>query len=372
MCPIKEKELKKNVSISEWFSQQNRIQNFVLASAVVLLLFISILAQIRAATETHILTIQAELGQAIEGVERELAAGSSVGVEYVLEYVSKKYLSGDKAIVVNFSPSANPFDGTGCLNVTQYKLGSTIVCWTSQFQARVIWPFREFRQYALLLYVPFTISGSTGLFVILFVGLCCVIAMGISAFRRTEFLKRQVSQPLSLFHQVTLGEKSLTDQESFEIAEIQAMSNALRLLRVRESELIGSERDRAIARTTQMLAHDVRKPFTMFKMIIDAVETAEDTDEAKEILKQSLPDVNQAIASVNGLIQDVMEIGSETKLMRESANPKTLIELTLNELFRVYPESKMGISYSFDHSHEIYVDTRRILRVFSNIVGNAL
>jgi len=128
----------------------------------------------------------------------------------------------------------------------------------------------------------------------------------------------------------------------------------------------------AIARTTQSLAHDVRKPFTMFKMIIDAVEGEDDPLEAKQLLRESLPEVQQAMASVNGMISDVLEIGSESAPIIESTNPETLIEATLNEIFRVYPDAQVSVEYSLNHKHKVSVDTLKIGRVFSNIVGNAV
>ena len=139
------------------------------------------------------------------------------------------------------------------------------------------------------------------------------------------------------------------------------------LLQLAEKERLG-----AIAQTTQALAHDVRKPFSMFKMIIDAVECEEDPLEAKQLLKESLPEVQQAMASVNGMISDVLEIGSESAPILEPTNPETLIESTLNEIFRVYPDSQIDVSYMLNHAHKVSVDTLKVGRVFSNIVGNAV
>ena len=48
------------------------------------------------------------------------------------------------------------------------------------------------------------------------------------------------------------------------------------------------------------------------------------------------------------------------------------MESTLNEIFRVYPDAAVNISYSLNHSHKVKVDTLKIGRVFSNIVGNAV
>jgi signal transduction histidine kinase/ActR/RegA family two-component response regulator len=128
----------------------------------------------------------------------------------------------------------------------------------------------------------------------------------------------------------------------------------------------------AIGQTTQALAHDVRKPFSMFNMIIEMVDATDDPQEAKELLKEALPEVKKAITSVNGMIQDIMEVGSESKPTCEPTNPETLIESALNEIFRVYPNSDVRISFDLKHTHKVRVDTLKINRVFSNIVGNAL
>jgi DNA-binding NarL/FixJ family response regulator len=151
----------------------------------------------------------------------------------------------------------------------------------------------------------------------------------------------------------------------------QSYIEQLSLIRSKEA-FTENERSKAIARTTQSLAHDVRKPFSMFKMIIDAVTNAKDHEEARELLKESLPEVQQAMASVNGMLSDVLEIGSESKPIAEPTNPETLIEATLNEIFRVYPDSKVDVRYALNHRHKATVDTLKVGRVFSNIVGNAV
>ena len=81
----------------------------------------------------------------------------------------------------------------------------------------------------------------------------------------------------------------------------------------------------SIARTTQALAHDVRRPFSMLKNIIQIVEGTADPVQVREVLNQTLPEVNQAMASVEGMIQDVMQIGNEAKLAQEEISPKTLL-----------------------------------------------
>ena len=150
---------------------------------------------------------------------------------------------------------------------------------------------------------------------------------------------------------------------------------SMRFRRMRnESELTQARasRNEIIASTTQALAHDVRKPFSMFKMIIDTVQNSKSVEEARDLMENALPEVNQAMASVDGLIQDVMQIGSDSKPMLEVVTAGSLIESAISELFRVYPVANVSLSYVFGHKQMLDVDTVRVSRVFANILGNAV
>ena len=128
----------------------------------------------------------------------------------------------------------------------------------------------------------------------------------------------------------------------------------------------------AVAQTTQALAHDVRKPFSMFKSIIQIVESTDDSAEVRKVLKITLPEVNQAMASVEGMIQDVMQMGSDGKMTLEDVAPEALIEAALGELSRVYPDADVSMSYDLSHRHLIRADSLRLGRIFANILGNAV
>lgn len=147
-----------------------------------------------------------------------------------------------------------------------------------------------------------------------------------------------------------------------------SLSSIVRLQR----ELNDAKVAAAIARTTQALAHDVRRPFSMFKSIIQSVEAAEDPVAARSIMRASLPEVNQAMASVEGMIEDVMQIGSHTSPVKEEVSPQALVGMALSEFFRVYPEADVNFSYSFAHDRLVFADSLRVIRVLSNIVGNAI
>ena len=134
-----------------------------------------------------------------------------------------------------------------------------------------------------------------------------------------------------------------------------------------------NERLEAVTRTTQMLAHDVRKPFSILRMGLGMLGNAKDPASVKNILGRLVPEIDKAVSSVDGLIADVMEVGStSTELIKEPANPESLIEATLGEIFRVYPKAEIRIGFDLKHTHMVNVHVQKVGRVFSNIIGNAL
>lgn len=128
----------------------------------------------------------------------------------------------------------------------------------------------------------------------------------------------------------------------------------------------------AVARTTQALAHDVRKPFSIIKLIIQAIEMEKDAARVNEILKMAMPEVEQAMVGVEGMIQDVMQIGSDVKPNTGSVSPVSLAHTALVEMFRIEPEAQVTIQSQFHHSTLVDVDSTRIARVFANVIGNAI
>jgi signal transduction histidine kinase/CheY-like chemotaxis protein len=129
----------------------------------------------------------------------------------------------------------------------------------------------------------------------------------------------------------------------------------------------------AVSRMTEMLAHDVRKPFSILRMGLVMLGGAKDPADVKRVLSRLRPEIDKAIGSVDGLIADVMEVGStSTQLIQEYSTPEVLIEATLGETFRIYPKAEIAIAYDLQHTHMVDVHVQKVGRVLSNIVGNAV
>lgn len=131
-----------------------------------------------------------------------------------------------------------------------------------------------------------------------------------------------------------------------------------------------SERDAAIAKTTQMLAHDVRKPFLMLKTALDVLRSADPQTIVRKI-SNITAEVTRAMTSVDGLIEDVIEIGAKVAPHQEPASPTFLIWNSVIEICRIRRDAQMKFSYELKHTKLADVDENKVQRVLSNILDNA-
>ena len=128
----------------------------------------------------------------------------------------------------------------------------------------------------------------------------------------------------------------------------------------------------AIAKTTQMLAHDIRKPFTMIRMLLDMLPQAESLEESNELTLEFTEEIDRALLSVNGMLQDIMEVGSKTEPLKISVNLEELIENVLADLWSISDKKTFTVEISAQHNQNIFVDALKIPRVFLNILCNAI
>lgn len=133
-----------------------------------------------------------------------------------------------------------------------------------------------------------------------------------------------------------------------------------------------ARRMEAVAKTTQMLAHDIRKPFTMIQMILQSLQYSKDPYETTEMSKKFLPDVQAAICAANDMIEDVMEIDRAQKPRIKALRPIPVMLKSLKEVCQMHPKAEIAIKYDLKHQHLVNADEIKLQRVFSNIFGNAV
>lgn len=127
----------------------------------------------------------------------------------------------------------------------------------------------------------------------------------------------------------------------------------------------------AVASTTQMLAHDIRRPFAMLNMALGMLESSDNLGSVKAVLANLRPEVKRSIASVESLLSDVLEIGADAKIRTEDVSPVWLIKTSLADTFRLQAGSQTALTYSIMHQRNVAVESQKVLRILSNILQNA-
>ena len=178
----------------------------------------------------------------------------------------------------------------------------------------------------------------------LFIGLL----IGHTTCRRNELLAENKKLQDELFKE--------RDQQK-EIIEIQAKE-------LSESRVLAE-----IARATQMLAHDVRKPFSALNLTLNHLLGAREPEQVAEIAKESLPEVKEALVQADELIQDVLDVTSEIKTEKDKVAVEELIRECVQRLFRGNPE--IQIEAEFEHKLLMIGSAKKLRRVVNNILSNA-
>ena len=123
-----------------------------------------------------------------------------------------------------------------------------------------------------------------------------------------------------------------------------------------------SEKQSAVTKTTQMLAHDVKKPFSMLLSILDLLQGCDDPEEIRKL----------SIKSVDNMIEEILEVGQQDKIVPKPCSLGSILKASLDEVSHAHQHPDVALTYQFNHRHLVDVDSLKIQRVFSNIVGNAL
>ena len=139
----------------------------------------------------------------------------------------------------------------------------------------------------------------------------------------------------------------------------------------RYKEALVNEKTLAIAQTTQMLAHDVKKPFSLIENLLIIFRSSNDPEKIKKVAEHHIQDVQLAIQSVNGMIADVMEIGSNAVPRFETTPLDKLILESLRECCAIFSKKRCHVSWALDQNSFVEVSPDKVKRVFSNIISNA-
>jgi signal transduction histidine kinase/DNA-binding response OmpR family regulator len=126
-----------------------------------------------------------------------------------------------------------------------------------------------------------------------------------------------------------------------------------------------------IAQATQMVAHDVGRPFSMLRSAIDIIRNSKTSDQVMARATSLIQDVEDSLNKVDNLIGDIIAISNHKPLKTVPEKPEKLIEDVIRDTLRQHPEAQVDFEFSFCHNKHIAIDPNKIRRVVSNILANA-
>ena len=140
---------------------------------------------------------------------------------------------------------------------------------------------------------------------------------------------------------------------------------------VTSTALLKSKRD-AINEMIQMVAHDTRKPFSLLRTGAALLKRAKSAEEIDQVVTTVVTEVERAIRSVNAMLEDIMTVSSEPKLVADTVFVDAIVSIGIHRVFSAFPDADSEISYRFEHRSALDIDSIKILRVLTSILENAL
>lgn len=149
---------------------------------------------------------------------------------------------------------------------------------------------------------------------------------------------------------------------------IQVMNEKRRL----EDERVEMQRMMTVTQTAQMIAHDMRKPFGLLRMVLDGLASADNAEDVRELTATALPGLKRSVAQLDAMLNELVSVGADAGIRAGNVDLREPIENAVQAAIAVYGSTGVSTTFDFTHEHSVSGDASQIERVISNIVQNAL
>ena len=129
---------------------------------------------------------------------------------------------------------------------------------------------------------------------------------------------------------------------------------------------------KAIARTTQVLAHDVRRPLNMIDSLLKVLGQAKSIEEVNQIKEKSVHKIQYAKSSVDNMIHSLLEMGREKEFVFENVKLKPYVEEVVEKFALFREEHLNAVVVGEIPDISVSLDKESMGRVLFNILENAV
>lgn len=294
-------------------------------------------------------------------IQRELGYDQLVGYEYAKKHIQEKFgftnirISDQAKHTCLLRKKVYAADDSidVCLNPSlKYRLIKEL----HTLKGKKILVFEKSHRFAWETFINFTliVMGLIFLFTLLFIWFY------------KEVMKVVFHPFYNVYRYLNGSDGSSIDASLLEVSEL---FEAIKQRSIAEAELAELNKKaavfKAIATTTQMVAHDVRRPIDMVSKFVRRVSTLSN-DNLVSYTKRNVPGIERATLDAYGMLEDLMDISAENrKISRESINLNEFLEVLISD----FNDENIDLRVRF--SEKVNLDASKLKRVFSNILRNA-
>lgn len=128
----------------------------------------------------------------------------------------------------------------------------------------------------------------------------------------------------------------------------------------------------ALAALMQMVAHDVRKPFSLCKIVIQTVFELNIESKHRKYLEHAKSELDKSISDTESLLEDLLEINKNQTVDRTPLSiEKILYECLIKTGQHLDPTYPLQIEYDFRHKNKVLGSKKKLARVINNLIQNA-
>lgn len=139
-----------------------------------------------------------------------------------------------------------------------------------------------------------------------------------------------------------------------------------------ERQRLEGEMNAIIAQTTQMLAHDVRRPFATLQRGLSMIVNETDPEAIKMTAQLLTREVGKSSEAVRVMLDDILLAGGLSSLRTEALSLAEVIGASIDDVTLNARAKDIVWEKSFTHSHSVRGDARKLSRVWTNILSNAV
>ena len=123
----------------------------------------------------------------------------------------------------------------------------------------------------------------------------------------------------------------------------------------------------------QMMAHDIRKPFSLFRMLLQTLYEMNFDSDSRKYIENAQLEIEKTLKDVESLLEDILELNRNINISYKNHSIDEILYESLLDTSRILSnEYKLQIDYDLRHTHQIIANSSQIKRVIINILSNAI